>query len=167
MAGAVGVGGGGFTVVDGARVGFVDEVTPFLATGDHTVDGAPVGEATDVAVVDEEVCLQLAGEVRVVVGGFLGVVAVGGVEFHAALTTPLEGLVKELALATAPEDQAMTISNEHLKGLNGEGALLTNLGVFVLDNRSVEINCNYHEFFSLQFIVYSLWFTVYSLEFIV
>ena len=57
MAGAVGVGGGGFTVVDGAGVGFIDEVTPFLATGDHTVDGAPVGEATDVAVVDEEVGL--------------------------------------------------------------------------------------------------------------
>ena len=155
MAGAVG--GGGFTVVGGAGVGFIDEVTPFLATGDHTVDGTPVGEATDVAVVDEEVCLQLAGEVGIVVGGLLGVVAVGGVEFHATLTTPLEGLVEEFTLATAPEDQAMTIGNEHLEGLNGEGALLADLGVFILDDRSVEINCNDHDFnFSLQFTVYSL-----------
>ena len=163
MAGAVGVGGGGFTVVGGAGVGFIDEVTPFLTTGDHTVDGTPVGEATDVAVVDEEVCLQLAGEVGIVVGGFLGVVAVGGIEFHTALTTPLEGLVEEFTLATAPEDQAMTIGNEHLEGLNGEGALLANLGVFVLDDRSVEINCNDHEFFSLRFTVYGLRIIVYEL----
>ena len=163
MVGAVGVGGGGFTVVGGAGVGFVDEVTPFLATGDHAVDGAPVGEATDVAVVDEEVCLQLAGEVRVVVSGLLGVVAVGGVELHTTLTTPLEGLVEEFALATAPEDQAMTIGNEHLQRLNGEGALLADLGVFVLDDRSVEINCDDHEFFSLRFTVYGLRIIVYEL----
>ena len=157
MVGAVGMGGRRITVVFGTGVVFVEEVTPLLAMGDHSVDCAPIGETANVPVVDEEIGLEFAGEVGIVVGGLLGVVAVGGIEFHTALTTPLDGLVEELALATAPEDQAMTIGNEHLEGLNGEGALLADLGVFILDDRSVEINCDYHDFnFSLQFTVYEL-----------
>jgi hypothetical protein len=38
----------------------------------------------------------------------------------------------------------MAIGNEHLQGLNREGALLTDLGVFILDNRTVKIYCNDH-----------------------
>ena len=149
--------GRGLTVVHGTGVGLVDEVTPLFATGDHAVDGAPVGESADVTVVDEEVGLQLAGEVGIVVCGLLGVVAVGCVELYAALAAPLEGLVEKLALATGPEDEAMAILDEHLEGLGGEGTLLTDLRVFILDDRSVEINCNDHDFnFSLQFTVYSL-----------
>ena len=138
--------GRGVTVVSGARVGFVEEMTPLLAMGDHAVDGAPVGESAYIAVVDEEVGLQLAGEVGIVVGGLLGVVAIGGIELDAALTTPLEGLVKKLALATGPEDQAMAILDEHLEGLGGERTLLTDLRIAVLDDRPVKIYCYYHIF---------------------
>ena len=45
----------GFLIVFLAGIGLVDEVAPLLATADHAIDGAPVGESTDVAVVDEEV----------------------------------------------------------------------------------------------------------------
>ena len=38
-------------------IGLVDEVAPLLAVGYHTVDGAPVGKTTEVAVVDKEVGL--------------------------------------------------------------------------------------------------------------
>ena len=157
VVGTVGVGGGGLTVVDGTGIGLVEEVTPFLAMGDHAVDGAPVGESTDVTVVDEEVGLQLAGEVGIVVSGLLGVVAVGSVEFYAALTTPVNGGLQEFALATGPEDEAMAILDEHLEGLGGEGALLTDLRVAVLDDRPVKIYCNDHEFiYDLQ--IYDLLF---------
>ena len=149
--------GRAITVVDGTGIGLVEEVTPFLAMGDHAVDGAPVGEATDVTVVDEEVGLQLAGEVGIVVGGLLGVVAIGGIELYTTLTAPLEGLVEKLALATGPEDDAMAILDEHLEGLGGEGALLTDLRVAVLDDRPVKIYCYNHEFiYDLQ--IYDLLF---------
>ena len=140
----MGVRGGGFTVVDGTGIGFVEEVTPFLAVRDHAVDGAPVGEATDVTVIDKEVGLQLAGEVGIVVSGLLGVVAVGSVELYATLTTPLECLFEKIALTTGPKDKAMAVLDEHLEGLGGEGALLTDLRVAVLDDRPVKIYCNDH-----------------------
>ena len=144
VVGTVGVRGGGLTVVDGTGIGLVEEVTPLLAVGYHPVDGAPVGETANVTVVDEEVSLQLAGEVGIVVSGLLGVVAVGSVEFYAALTTPVNGGLQELALATGPEDEAMAILDEHLEGLGGEGALLTDLRVAVLDDCTVKIYCYNH-----------------------
>ena len=111
MVRTVGMGGRGITVVFGTGIGLVDEVTPLLAMGDHPVDGAPVRETANVTVVDEEVGLEFAGEVGIVVGGLLGVVAVGGIELHATLPTPLQGLIEKLALATGPEDDAVTIGN--------------------------------------------------------
>ena len=144
VVGTVGVGGGGLTVINSTGIGFVEEMTPFLAMGDHAVDGAPVREATDVTVIDKEVGLQLAGEVGIVVSGLLGVVAVGSVEFYASLTTPLECLFEKFALATGPEDEAMAVLDEHLEGLGGEGALLTDLRVAVLDDRPVKIYCYNH-----------------------
>ena len=142
--GTVGVRGGGLTVVDGTGIGFVEEMTPLLAVRDHAVDGAPVGEATDVTVIDKEVGLQLAGEVGIVVSGLLGVVTVGSVEFYTALTTPVNGGLQELALTTGPEDEAMAVLDEHLEGLGGEGALLTDLRVAVLDDCTVKIYCYNH-----------------------
>jgi len=142
---------GGVTIVGGvvvvllAFVGLVEEVTPLLATRDHAIDGAPVGETTYVAVVDKEVGLQLAREVGIVVGGFLGIVAIGGVELDTTLTTPLEGLVEELALATGPEDNTMAIGDEHLQRVDGEGELSTNLRVFVLDDGTVEVYGDDHK----------------------
>ena len=83
--------GGGFSIVFLAGIGLVDEVAPLLATGDHAIDGAPVGKTAYIAVVDEEVGLQLAREVGIVVGGLFRVVTIGGIERYATLTTPFEG----------------------------------------------------------------------------
>lgn len=131
-------------------VGLIDEVTPLLATGDHPIDGAPIGQTTYVAVIDKEVGLQLSGEVGIVISGLLGVIAVGGIELHTTLTTPLESLFEKLALATGPEDQTMAVGNEHLQSLNGEGALLADLGVFILDDRAVKIYCDDHTYFLME-----------------
>ena len=38
----------------------------------------------------------------------------------------------------------MTLGNEHAEGLYGEGDLGTDLGVAVLDDRTVEINSDQH-----------------------
>ena len=137
-------GGRRLAVVGGASVGFVDQMTPLLATGDHPIDGAPIGQATYVAVVDKQIGLQLACEVGIVVEGFLRVVAVDSIKLHAAFTTPLESRIQELTLTASPEDQTMTVGNEHLQRLSGEGALLADLRVFILNDRAVEINCNNH-----------------------
>ena len=138
------VGVGGFAVVFFAGVGLVDEVTPLFATGDHAVDGAPVGESAYIAVVDEDIGLELAGEVGIVIGGLLGVVTVGCIELHTALTTPVDGVVEELTFPTGPEDEPVMVVDEHLERVDGEGALLANLGIAVLDDCSVKIDCDNH-----------------------
>ncbi len=74
--------------------GLVEDVMPGVAVFDHLVDDTPVGETSEVAVVDEDVDLELAGEVGVVVPGLLGVVAVDGVELEAAVSAPLNGVVE-------------------------------------------------------------------------
>ena len=120
----------------------IEKLIPLGLVMDHAVDGAPVREATEVAVVDKDIDLQLATEVVVVGEGFLGIVAIDGIELNAALTTPIDGLVEELAFADRPQDELVMLGNEHAKGLYGEGDLRADLGVMVFDDRSVEINCN-------------------------
>ena len=133
---------GGVVVVHLTGTGLIDEMTPLLATGDHTVDGAPVGETTEVPVIDEEIDTQFAGEVLVACDVFLGEVAVDCPELHAAIPTPLNGLVQKPALADGPENQLVSVADEHPEGLRGERDFRTYLGVTMLDNRTVKINCN-------------------------
>ena len=74
------------------ELGFVEEVRPGLVLRDHTVDGAPVGEAAEVTVIDEEVNAQLAGEILIAGNVLLREVAIDGPEFHAAITAPLNSI---------------------------------------------------------------------------
>ena len=120
------------------------EIIPSLILRDHFVDGAPVGEAAYVTVVDKEIDLELTGEMLVVAGFLLGIVAVDGPELHASLPAPLHRLIEQLALTDTPEDELVVIADEHLQRLNSERTLLANLGITVLDNRPVEINCDGH-----------------------
>ena len=95
---------------------------------DHVVDASPVGESAEVAVVDEEVGLDFAGVVSVSllrVGD--GFVHVGGIEIHAPLMTPVEGLLEQRALADAPQDELVALLDERAERLNGEGDLLADL----------------------------------------
>ena len=130
----------GGIVVDTTRVSLLDEMVPLLAVADHTIDGAPVGQSTQAAIIDKEVGLELTREMGVVFEGLLGIVAVHGIELHAALAAPAQGSIQEFALAAGPQDELMPVGNEHLEGLHGEGYLLPYLGISVVDDGSVEIN---------------------------
>ena len=80
---------------------------PGPAVADHFVDGAPVGEAADGAVVDEEVGVELAGVDGRCVDFFAGVVGVDGKEFEATLGTEIYGFLQEFAFTGGPEDEAV------------------------------------------------------------
>ena len=115
------------------------------AVVDHLVDGAPVGEATEVAVVDEEVGAGLAAGIGAGLGVVLiGVVGVNGIEFEAALAAELDGLVKEFALADGPKDELVAFGLQFLEGCNGKGYLLAYLRILVFYNGSVKIYCYEH-----------------------
>ena len=120
----------------------VNDIVPGVALLDHPIDGAPVGKASEVAVVDEHIGLELAGEMGVVIGGLLGVVAVDGIELQATLAAPLDGFVQELALTDGPQDQEVAVLAEHLQGVDGEGDLLADGGVVMGDDGAVEVDCD-------------------------
>ena len=128
-----------------ASHGLANELMPLNAFMDHAVDGAPVRETANVTIVDKEVDLELATEMIVVGEGLLGIVAIDGIELDAALATPVDGIVEQLALAYGPQDELVALLNEHAEGLDGEGLLGSDLRVFMFDDRSVEINCNGHK----------------------
>ena len=115
-----------------------------LAVLDQLVDYAPVREAAHLAIVDEEVRFELAAADVRAVHLLVGVVAVHGEKLHAALTAKLDRLVQELSFAHRPKNQAVSVALEHLQRGRGEGNLLADRGVFVFDNRAVEINCDGH-----------------------
>ncbi len=143
----VGVSGGGGiieTIFGGTGGCFVKEFMPGGATVNHAVDGTPVGQATDTAVVDEEIGLQLTGEVGIVIRRLFRVVTVYGIELDAALAAPVYCVVEELALATGPENQAMVIVDQHAQGVGGEREFAANLRITVLYYCSIKIDCNYH-----------------------
>ena len=118
----------------------VDQLMPLGLIMDHTVDGAPVGETSKVAVINKHIDFELAAEVVVVGEGLLGIVTVNGVELYAALTAPVDGLIKELTFTNAPEYQLVTLGDEHSQGLDGKGNLWANLRITMLYNRSIKIN---------------------------
>ena len=120
----------------------VDDIVPIVMILYHPIDGAPVGQPTQVAVVDEHIDLELTREMGVVIGGLLGIVAVYRVKLQTSLATILYGFVEELSLADRPEYQAVAILTKHLKGVDGEGDLFAYLRVFMGNYCTVEINCN-------------------------
>ncbi len=89
----------GMMVVGGLGENLVDDIVPLVAMLNHAVDGAPIGQTANIAVVDKQIDLQLAREVGIVIGGLLGVVAIDGVELESTLATPIDCLIEQLALA--------------------------------------------------------------------
>lgn len=85
---------------EGAEVLIV--LAPGPAVVDNLVDGAPVGEAADSAVVDEEVGVELAGADAGLVDFLAGVVAVDGEELKAALFAEVDSLLQEPAFTGGP-----------------------------------------------------------------
>ena len=67
----------------------------------HAVDVSPIGQTTQVAVVNEEVRFHLAREA--VMGGILfGIVPVDGIKLHAPFPAPFHGLVQQLSFTYGP-----------------------------------------------------------------
>ena len=137
---------------EGAVLGFGDGEVERLAEvvsvagarRNQLINHAPVREAAYLAIVDEEVRFELAAADGRAVHLLVGVVAVHGEKLHAPLAAKLNRLIEQMPLAYRPENQAVSVALEHLQRGRGEGNLLADGGVFVFDNRAVEINCDGH-----------------------
>ena len=132
----------------GLLILFVEaEAVPFavksLAHLYAVIDGAPVGQPTEAAVIEEEIRLELAGE-ALARGIFFGEVAVDGVELYATLTAPFDGFVEEGTFAYCPEDEAVTFARQHRERLRGEGDLFADLRVAVTHDGAVKVYCDNH-----------------------
>lgn len=122
-----------------------EDMSVALPFHDDMVDLAPVGQSTDITVINEQVGLDLPGEIIVVLCAvLLGIIAVHGPEVDATLMTPLDGLVKEFSLPAGPEDELVMMPLKHLQRLRGERTFLADLRISVLYYRSVKIYCYYH-----------------------
>jgi len=73
---------------------FTDNVGQRHMVGNHAVNRSPVGNTTNISIVDEHVNFELSGEVVVVFSCFFWIVAVDGIEFHTTFSTPVHGIVK-------------------------------------------------------------------------
>ena len=121
-------------------------LSPRPAIMNDLVNGAPVGEAAEGAVVDEEVGVELAGADAVFVDFFAWVVAVDGEEFEAAFFAEVYGFLQELAFTGGPEDERVSFRLYLLEGCYGEGEFLADVGITVLYDRTVEVYCYEHLF---------------------
>ena len=130
--------GGLRLAVGGLGYYFIDDIVPFVMIFYHLIYSTPVGKATQVTIVDEHIDLEFTREMWVIVSGFLGIVAVYGIELESSLATILYGFIEELSLADGPEYQAVAILTKHLQGVDGEGDFLAYLRIFMGNYCTVE-----------------------------
>ena len=69
---------------------------------DYLVDGTPVRETAYCTVIDEEVCVELAGTDACFVDFLARIVAVDGEEFESAIFAEVDGILQELAFTGSP-----------------------------------------------------------------
>ena len=101
---------GAFSMVNnGMCQHVVDDIVPLMALFDHAIDGAPIGQATQIAVVDEHIDLQLTRKVLIALFGLLRIIAVDSIKLQPTFTTPLNSLVQQFALAHRPKNESVTI----------------------------------------------------------
>ena len=80
----------------------IDNDMPVMATSNHLIDGAPVGQAAKVAIIDEDVGLDLPRKGWIIVCCLFRVVTIDSIELEVAFAAPIDGIVQELAFATSP-----------------------------------------------------------------
>ena len=117
---------------------------PAPAVMNHLIDGTPVREAADGAVVDEEVGVELAGADAVLVDFLAWVVAVDGEEFEATFFTEVYGFLQEPAFAGGPEDEGVAFHLQLFKGWDGERDFLADVRITMFDDSTVEVYCDDH-----------------------
>ena len=111
---------------------------------DDAVDCAPVRKAAQVAVIDEEVRLQLAAVVAVFLRVLLREVLVHGIKLHAALAAPFHRLVQEASFAHGPQDELVAVLDELFQGLDGKRLFAAYFRVTVLHDGAVEVDSYDH-----------------------
>ena len=89
-----------------------DIVFPCETFVHHAVYSAPVRQASDVSVINEEVNPELPCIMHVLVDVFFREVFVHGIELDAPLSAPLYGVVKEFSLPYSPQDELVSFSEE-------------------------------------------------------
>ena len=117
---------------------------PGLVGGNHLIDGTPVRQSAEVAVVNEHIRLEFSGEMVVLVFLLLRVVLVDGPELNPAGMTPVNRLLEQVAFPYTPQYQAVSVLDQHLQGIGGERDFVTDFRIFMFDDGPVEINCNCH-----------------------
>lgn len=117
---------------------------PAPAIMNHLVDGTPVREATEGAVVDEEIGVELAGADAVLVDFLAGIVAVDGEEFQATFLAEVNGFLQEPAFTGGPEDEGVAFHLQLFKGWDGEGEFLADVRIAMFDDGAVEVYCDDH-----------------------
>ena len=73
------------------------------AMGYHLVDGGPIGQWTQTAIVDKHVYIQFTRVGGISSGRFVGVVTINGIELQITLAAPLYSLLEQTALAAGPQ----------------------------------------------------------------
>lgn len=135
-----------------AVAGFVELVAVLVVAPvvvHHLIDGAPVGEGAHVAVVDIHVGAHLPARGGEGGGLLVGGVGIDGIELQAASATIVDSLLQQVALTDGPQDEQMVLGLQLLQRGDGKGDLLADLGIVVLDDRSVEIDCDNHKSYSV------------------
>ena len=123
----------------------VNELTPCGAMTDHLVDGAPIGETSNVAIVDEDISFELAAELIIVFECLFRVVTIDGIELDASFAAPVDGILEQLAFSYCPENQLVVVGNEHSQRLDSKRSLFAYRWIAVLHDGAVEIYCYNHK----------------------
>lgn len=131
--------GGGVVGADVAQVAVVAH-----SAVDKFVNHPPIRQAAHIAVVDEEVGLQLAAADGRAVLLLVGEVAINGKKLHASIGAETNGVVQQFALTDRPQNQAVTLLLQPFQGSGCKGYFTPDFGVLMFDDRAVEIYCNYH-----------------------
>lgn len=111
---------------------------------DHLVYLSPIGQSANVAVVNEKICLYLAGEMVVIFDLLFRIIFVYGVKLYSALTTPVYGVLEELSFSYAPKNELVMFFNEHLQCLGCKWNLVSYVRIAVCYNCSVKVYCYNH-----------------------
>lgn len=110
----------------------------------HLVNLTPIGQSANVAVVNEKICLYLAGEMVVIFDLLFRIIFVNGVKLDTALTTPVDGVLEELTLSYAPKNELVVFFNEHLQCFGCKWNFVSYVWVSVRYNCSVKVYCYNH-----------------------
>ncbi len=106
----------------------------------------PAGQTADIAVVDIDVGMDFA---RPRGGIVKRIVAVDAMKLQPAPAAPFHCFFQWSAFAVSPENQYVAVGLELLECGHGKRTFASDAGVFVLDDRAVEVYCYYHSEISI------------------